>query len=99
MQKGQVTATRAFKCAAPKGKCCKRAGHTSGVVGDDCLHESWHDDSERGHSREANGMCDRERAQRFAVAKPCVTRVEAGKEEESCCTRTKKSQRWWRQCR
>lgn len=52
-----------------------------------------------GHSREANGVCDRERAQRFAVAKPCVTRMEVGKEEERCCARTKESQRWWRQCR
>lgn len=78
----------------------KGKGHTSGVVGDDGVHESWHDGSEGGHSGEANGVCDREGAQRGAVAEPCVTRTGAGEEGGGGGggTRRKGSQRRWRQC-
>lgn len=73
------------------GERLKRAGHTSGVVVDDCVHESWHDDSKGGHSGEAEGWCHRVGAQRWVVAKLCDTGTGTGEEEEKCGRKTKES--------
>lgn len=72
----------------PTGRALRRAGHTSGVVGDDCVHESWHDDSEGRHSREVKGRCHRVRAQSFVVAEPCRTGTGASEEKEGSRSRT-----------
>lgn len=73
--------------------------HTSGVVGDKCFHESRHDGSERGYSRETTYVCHRTKSQKNTVTEDVFDRCGSGtvkKKKEGCVTR-KESRCWWRQ--